>query len=129
MPNTWQIIQRQNKSALTVGSVTGGIPAYVEPQLLEFRLYDVDRSPTDDFSGVRRGQVVRCFMRVSDPDNLVTMARIAWNGETVGVGRQYWVIYQDGYLVDASIYHSCRTGSDTPTCSLRYETGEEEVWS
>lgn len=124
--NAWQIIQRQNKSALALGSASYEIPGYVEPQLLEFRLYDVDGVPADDFSGVYRGQVVRCFIRVTDPDNLVTTALITWNGETVGVGRRYWTVCQDGYLLDISSYNSCRTGSDTPTCALRYESGEEE---
>lgn len=127
MSKPWRILYRQNSEALSSAHISLSVaPAYVTPQLLDFQLYDVDRVPTEDFSEVYRGQTVRCFLRVADPDNLITSALITWNGETVGVGKEYWEVHQAGYLLDISSYLSCRTGSDTPTCALRYESGEEE---
>lgn len=80
--NAWQIIQRQNKAALAVGSVTGAIPAYVAPTVAVFRAYSVFGGPPileeEPVEALEQG-VINLFCEFADPDGLVTAIRIYEN--------------------------------------------------
>jgi hypothetical protein len=71
--NAWQIIQRQNKSALAVGSVTAGIPVYVAPTLKAFRIYGVygdEPTAIDGAETILVGGAVQFYFEFYNPDGL-----------------------------------------------------------
>jgi hypothetical protein len=125
--NTWQIIQRQNKSALTVGSVTAAIPAYVEPAIGSFRAYSVWGEPAlqegDPVEALEQG-IVNLLCEFSDPDGLVTAVRIYENPSQYSDWE--WPIVQYGDDWDASLmsggilipYQFYSPGEYTPLASV-----------
>lgn len=125
--NTWQIIQRQNKSALTVGSVTGAIPAYVEPTVAVFLAYSVLGEPPlqddDPVEALEQG-VVNLYCEFADPDGLVTAIRIYENPSQYSDWEWPIVQYGDdwdvsrlgaGVLIPYQLY---APGEYTPLASL-----------
>lgn len=125
--NAWQIIQRQNKSALQVGSVTAAIPAYVEPSISAFRAYSVWGEPVlqpDEAPEALEQGVINLFCEFADPDGLVTAVRIYENPSQYSDWE--WPIVKYGDDWDASLlgtgilipYQFYSPGEYTPLGSL-----------
>jgi hypothetical protein len=69
----WQILYRQNKSAIETGVVTRNIPAYVAPTLKTFRIYGVygeEPIAVDGTESILLGGAVIFYLEFNNPDGL-----------------------------------------------------------
>lgn len=139
MPKPWQIVDRANKTGLSVGSATAAIPAYVEPAIGSFRAYSVwGEAPLQEEAPVEALEqgIVNLLCEFSDPDGLVTAVRIYENPSQYSDWE--WPIVQYGDDWDASRlgtgilipYQFYAPGEYTPLASIVWKDpdgGEHET--
>lgn len=112
MKTPWQVIQRQNKSALLTGTATHAIPAYVAPEISAFYIHHFHGCPDQqpgDTNQMITGGTVYFYLGLDNPDAVpltslaITSPSASWASLEAGIEAGTITPLGSGYLLEVTV--------------------------
>lgn len=112
MKTPWQVIQRQNKSALLTGTATHAIPSYVAPEIAAFYIHHFHGCPDQqpgETNQMITGGTCYFFLGLDNPDAVpltsiaITNPSASWASLEAGLAAGTIVPLGSGYLLEVTV--------------------------